>query len=165
MALVPMRLLLDHAAENGYGIPAFNVNNLEQILAIMQAADETDSPVILQASRGARKYAGENFLRHLILGAVGATFYVIGVGLLYGVTGTLNMNDLAQKLPSLHNHLQEMHEILLLFHAPAAIPHLPSTMPFWDTPYQHKGSQHHFRSIDGPLKVRCLHNQKALCAP
>ena len=70
MALVPMRLLLDHAAENGYGIPAFNVNNLEQILAIMQAADETDSPVILQASRGARKYAGENFLRHLILGAV-----------------------------------------------------------------------------------------------
>ncbi len=70
MALVPMRLLLDHAAENGYGIPAFNVNNLEQILAIMAAADETDSPVILQASRGARKYAGENFLRHLILGAV-----------------------------------------------------------------------------------------------
>ncbi|HHP7232534.1 MAG TPA: class II fructose-bisphosphate aldolase [Xenococcaceae cyanobacterium] len=70
MALVPMRLLLDHAAENGYGIPAYNVNNLEQILAIMNAADETDSPVILQASRGARKYAGENFLRHLILGAV-----------------------------------------------------------------------------------------------
>ena len=70
MALVPMRLLLDHAAENGYGIPAFNVNNLEQILAIMDAADETDSPVILQASRGARKYAGENFLRHLIMGAV-----------------------------------------------------------------------------------------------
>ena len=70
MALVPMRLLLDHAAENSYGIPAFNVNNLEQILAIMDAADETDSPVILQASRGARKYAGENFLRHLIMGAV-----------------------------------------------------------------------------------------------
>ena len=70
MALVPMRLLLDHAAENGYGIPAFNVNNLEQILAIMDAASETDSPVILQASRGARKYAGENFLRHLIIGAV-----------------------------------------------------------------------------------------------
>ncbi len=70
MALVPMRLLLDHAAENGYGIPAFNVNNLEQILSIMQAADETDSPVILQASRGARSYAGENFLRHLVLGAV-----------------------------------------------------------------------------------------------
>ncbi|BBA79661.1 fructose-1,6-bisphosphate aldolase [cyanobacterium endosymbiont of Rhopalodia gibberula] len=69
MALVPMRMLLDHAAENGYGIPAFNVNNLEQILAIMQAADETNSPVILQASRGARKYAGENFLRHLILAA------------------------------------------------------------------------------------------------
>ena len=70
MALVPMRLLLDHAAENGYGIPAFNVNNMEQIQAIMQAAAETDSPVILQASRGARKYAGENFLRHLILAAV-----------------------------------------------------------------------------------------------
>ena len=70
MALVPMRLLLDHAAENGYGIPAYNVNNLEQILAIMQAADEADSPVILQASRGARKYAGENFLRHLVLAAV-----------------------------------------------------------------------------------------------
>ncbi|MBW4634416.1 MAG: fructose-bisphosphate aldolase class II [Iphinoe sp. HA4291-MV1] len=70
MALVPLRLLLDHAAENGYGIPAFNVNNMEQIQAIMQAAHETDSPVILQASRGARKYAGENFLRHLILAAV-----------------------------------------------------------------------------------------------
>ncbi len=70
MALVPMRLMLDHAAEVGYGIPAFNVNNLEQILAIMQAADETDSPVILQASRGARKYAGENFLRHLVMAAV-----------------------------------------------------------------------------------------------
>lgn len=70
MALVPMRLLLDHAAENGYGIPAYNVNNLEQILAIMAAADETDSPVILQASRGARKYAGENFLRHLVMAAV-----------------------------------------------------------------------------------------------
>lgn len=70
MALVPMRLLLDHAAENGYGIPAYNVNNMEQIQAIMQAAQETDSPVILQASRGARKYAGEAFLRHLILAAV-----------------------------------------------------------------------------------------------
>lgn len=70
MALVPMRLMLDHAAENGYGIPAYNVNNLEQILAIMEAASETDSPVILQASRGARKYAGENFLRHLVQAAV-----------------------------------------------------------------------------------------------
>jgi len=65
-----MRLLLDHAAENGYCIPAYNVNNMEQIQAIMQAAHETNSPVILQASRGARKYAGENFLRHLILAAV-----------------------------------------------------------------------------------------------
>ncbi|MDY6784936.1 MAG: class II fructose-bisphosphate aldolase [Cyanobacteriota bacterium] len=70
MALVPMRLLLDHAAENNYGIPAYNVNNMEQIIAIMQAAEEANSPVILQASRGARKYAGENFLRHLITAAV-----------------------------------------------------------------------------------------------
>ncbi|HEY9637373.1 MAG TPA: class II fructose-bisphosphate aldolase [Coleofasciculaceae cyanobacterium] len=70
MALVPMRLLLDHAAENGYGIPAYNVNNMEQIQSIMQAAHEADSPVILQASRGARSYAGEYFLRHLILAAV-----------------------------------------------------------------------------------------------
>jgi fructose-bisphosphate aldolase class II len=70
MALVPMRLLLDHAAENNYGIPAYNVNNMEQIQSIMQAAQESDSPIILQASRGARKYAGENFLRHLILAAV-----------------------------------------------------------------------------------------------
>ncbi|ABB57473.1 class II fructose-bisphosphate aldolase [Synechococcus elongatus] len=70
MALVPLRLMLDHAAENEYGIPAFNVNNLEQVQSILQAADETDSPVILQASRGARSYAGENFLRHLILAAV-----------------------------------------------------------------------------------------------
>ncbi|MBW4575323.1 MAG: fructose-bisphosphate aldolase class II [Aphanothece sp. CMT-3BRIN-NPC111] len=70
MALVPMRLLLDHAAENGYGIPAYNVNNMEQIQAIMQAAHAADSPVILQASRGARNYAGESFLRHLILAAV-----------------------------------------------------------------------------------------------
>ncbi len=69
MALVPMRLLLDHAAENGYGIPAYNVNNMEQIQSIMQAAAETNSPVILQASRGARKYAGEIFLKHLILAA------------------------------------------------------------------------------------------------
>ena len=55
MAIVPMRLMLDHAAENGYAIPAYNVNNMEQIQAIMQAANETDSPVILQASRGARR--------------------------------------------------------------------------------------------------------------
>ncbi len=70
MAIVPMRLLLDHAAENGYGLPAYNVNNMEQIQSIMQAANETNSPVIIQASRGARNYAGENFLRHLILAAV-----------------------------------------------------------------------------------------------
>lgn len=70
MALVPMRQLLDHAAENNYGIPAYNVNNLEQVKAIMQAAAETDSPVILQASRGARNYAGDIFLKHLIIAAV-----------------------------------------------------------------------------------------------
>lgn len=72
MALVSMRQLLDHAAENGYGLPAFNVNNLEQIQAIMQAADECNSPVIMQGSAGARKYAGEAFLRHLIAAAVEA---------------------------------------------------------------------------------------------
>ena len=72
MALVSMRQLLDHAAENGYGIPAFNVNNLEQIQAIMLAADECNSPVIMQGSAGARKYAGEAFLRHLIEAAVEA---------------------------------------------------------------------------------------------
>jgi fructose-bisphosphate aldolase class II len=70
MALISLRQLLDHAAETGYGVPAFNVNNLEQMRAIMEAADETDSPVIVQASAGARKYAGAPFLRHLILAAV-----------------------------------------------------------------------------------------------
>ncbi|MFT0547116.1 class II fructose-bisphosphate aldolase [Allopusillimonas ginsengisoli] len=70
MALVSMRQLLDHAAEHGYGIPAFNVNNLEQVQAIMEAASETDSPVIMQASAGARKYAGEGFLKYLIQAAV-----------------------------------------------------------------------------------------------
>ena len=64
-----MRQLLDHAAENDYGVPAFNVNNLEQMRAIMEGADETQSPVIVQASAGARKYAGPTFLRHLILAA------------------------------------------------------------------------------------------------
>ncbi|MCE9633146.1 MAG: fructose-bisphosphate aldolase class II [Methylophilales bacterium] len=72
MALVSLRQLLDHAAENGYGLPAFNVNNMEQIHAIMQAADECNSPVIMQGSAGARKYAGEAFLRHLILAAIEA---------------------------------------------------------------------------------------------
>ncbi|MFA5494472.1 MAG: class II fructose-bisphosphate aldolase [Porticoccaceae bacterium] len=70
MALISLRQLLDHAAEHGYGVPAFNVNNLEQMRAIMEAADETDSPVIVQASAGARKYAGAPFLRHLILAAI-----------------------------------------------------------------------------------------------
>ena len=72
MALVSMRQLLDHAAENGYGVPAFNVNNLEQVQAIMAAASEVGAPVIMQASAGARKYAGEHFLRHLISAAVEA---------------------------------------------------------------------------------------------
>ncbi len=70
MALVSMRQLLDHAAEHGYGLPAFNVNNMEQVHAIMQAADAVDSPVILQGSAGARSYAGEPFLRHLISAAI-----------------------------------------------------------------------------------------------
>jgi fructose-bisphosphate aldolase class II len=70
MPLVSMRQLLDHAADNGYGIPAFNVNNLEQVQAIMEAARETGAPVIMQASAGARKYAGEGFLKHLIQAAV-----------------------------------------------------------------------------------------------
>ena len=70
MALISLRQLLDHAAEHRYGVPAFNVNNMEQMRAIMEAADETDSPVIVQASAGARKYAGAPFLRHLILAAV-----------------------------------------------------------------------------------------------
>jgi fructose-bisphosphate aldolase class II len=65
MSMISLRQLLDHAAENSYGVPAFNINNMEQVQAIMQAADETDSPVILQASAGARKYAGEAFLRHI----------------------------------------------------------------------------------------------------
>ncbi|MFM2344147.1 MAG: hypothetical protein RLZZ210_757 [Pseudomonadota bacterium] len=70
MALVPMRQLLDHAAEQNYGIPAFNINNLEQAQAVMEAAAEVDAPVIMQASAGARKYAGESFLKYLIKAAV-----------------------------------------------------------------------------------------------
>ena len=69
MALISMRQLLDYAAENDFGMPAFNVNNMEQVHAIMQAADEVDSPVIMQGSAGARSYAGEPFLRHLITAA------------------------------------------------------------------------------------------------
>jgi fructose-bisphosphate aldolase class II len=68
--MISLRQLLDHAAEHGYGVPAFNINNMEQVQAIMQAADETDSPAILQASAGARKYAGEAFLRHIAQAAV-----------------------------------------------------------------------------------------------
>ncbi len=69
MPLVPMRVLLDHAAEHDYGVGAFNVNNMEQIQAIMMAATETNSPVIVQASRGARSYSNDNYLRHLMLAA------------------------------------------------------------------------------------------------
>lgn len=70
MALIPLRVLLDHAAENEYGVGAFNVNNMEQIQAIMEAARETESPVIVQASRGARKYSQDQYLKHLMLAAV-----------------------------------------------------------------------------------------------
>ena len=70
MALITLRQLLDHAAEHNYGVPAFNVNNLEQLRAIMEAANATDSPVIVQASAGARQYAGPRFLKHLMLAAV-----------------------------------------------------------------------------------------------
>ena len=70
MALISLRQLLDYAAENNFGLPAFNVNNMEQVHAIMQAADATDSPVIMQGSAGARSYAGEPFLRHLISAAI-----------------------------------------------------------------------------------------------
>ncbi|WP_244816601.1 class II fructose-bisphosphate aldolase [Caballeronia sp. Lep1P3] len=70
MPLIALRQLLDHAAEHDYGVPAFNVNNMEQVHAIMQAAEASNSPVILQASAGARKYAGEPYLRHLVLAAV-----------------------------------------------------------------------------------------------
>jgi fructose-bisphosphate aldolase class II len=72
MPLVSLRQLLDHAAENAYGLPAFNVNNLEQVQAIMEAASEVGAPVVMQASAGARKYAGEHFLKHLIQAAVEA---------------------------------------------------------------------------------------------
>lgn len=70
MALISLRQLLDHAAEHSYGVPAFNVNNVEQMRAIMMAANDTNSPVIVQASAGARTYAGAPFLRHLILAAI-----------------------------------------------------------------------------------------------
>ncbi len=69
MALVPLRVVLDHAAENEYGVAAFNVNNMEQIQSIMEAAEETDSPVIIQASRGARSYSQDAYLRHLMIAA------------------------------------------------------------------------------------------------
>ena len=69
MAMISLRQLLDHAAEHGYGLPAFNINNMEQLLAIMAAAKKTDSPVIIQASRGARSYAGDLMLWSMVGGA------------------------------------------------------------------------------------------------
>ena len=95
MPLVSMRQLLDHAAEHGYGLPAFNVNNLEQVQAIMAAAAETDSPVIMQASAGARKYAGETFLRHLIEAARAA-----GIRRMVSIDAAQNvaMRELAEHL-------------------------------------------------------------------
>jgi len=70
MALISLRQMLDHAAEHDYGVPAFNINNMEQVLAIMEAADQTDSPVIMQASRGARSYAGDVMIRHMVAAAM-----------------------------------------------------------------------------------------------
>ena len=70
MAIISLRQLLDHAAENNYGVPAFNVNNLEQIRAIMEGANEVNSPVIVQASAGARKYAGPKFIKSMMEAAV-----------------------------------------------------------------------------------------------
>ncbi len=70
MAMITLRQLLDHAAEHGYGVPAFNINNMEQLLAIMAAAEKTDAPVIVQASRGARSYAGDVMLRRMVEAAV-----------------------------------------------------------------------------------------------
>ena len=70
MAIISLRQLLDHAAEHDYGVPAFNINNMEQVLAIMEAADQTDAPVILQASRGARSYAGDIMIRHMVAAAM-----------------------------------------------------------------------------------------------
>jgi len=78
MALTSLRQVLDHAAEHGYGVPAFNVNNMEQVLSIMNAAQKTDSPVILQASRGARSYAGDIMIKHMIM-AVSEMFPTIPV--------------------------------------------------------------------------------------
>src|SRR3712207_7377311 len=66
MARITLRQLLDHAAEQGYGVPAFNINNMEQALAIMAAANEVDAPVIIQASRGARSYANDVMLKHMM---------------------------------------------------------------------------------------------------
>ena len=89
MPLVSMRQLLDHAAEQRYGIPAFNVNNLEQVQAVMMAASEVGAPVILQASAGARKYAGEAFIKHLILAAIARVKRCEAGGIRYGADDKL----------------------------------------------------------------------------
>ena len=72
MALVSLRQLLDDAAEHSYGIPAFNVNNMEQVLAILAAANEVNAPVIIQMSKGARQYANDAVLKHLMMAGVEA---------------------------------------------------------------------------------------------
>lgn len=124
MPLVTLRQLLDHAAENNYGMPAFNVNNLEQIRAIMEAADKTQSPVIVQASAGARKYAGPHFLRHLILAAMeefphipvcmhldhGASLGICQRSIQYGFSSVMMDGSLMedQKTPSTYEYNQNV---------------------------------------------------------
>ena len=105
MSLVSMRQLLDHAAEFGYGLPAFNVNNLEQVQAIMEAAAETDSPVIMQASAGARKYAGEAFLRHLIDAAIDARNRQEEAQRLQAKAKAKSMAALLQRYPNASAHM------------------------------------------------------------
>lgn len=70
MPLVTMRQILDHAAENGYGVPAFNINDMEQVLAVLQAAKKVNAPVILQTSTGARKFAGDPMIRHMVAAGI-----------------------------------------------------------------------------------------------
>ena len=134
MAMISLRQLLDHAAEHRYGVPAFNINNLEQIQAIMQAAEETDSPVILQASAGARKYAGEAFLRHMVEAAVemypaiplvmhqdhGASPAVCQASIRSGFTSVMMDGSLAEdmKTPASYEYnLDVTHRVVEMAHA------------------------------------------------
>ena len=105
MPLVTMRQLLDEAAAGDYGVAAFNVNNMEQIQGIMEAAQETQSPVIIQASRGARSYAGDRFLYHLMLAAAEAIRRPVAAGIYLGPStycsaGTAQMAPSAQVVRS-----------------------------------------------------------------